>query len=263
MTRWVCLKIILVILNNMLKFLHLGKQISNPFTYHYLTDPQSKLTPTQRQWTKQMVNISVPAVSAGNVIRVVFQLISTVPSTYLAIDDITYRTGLCTSALPTPPPLGTTPPTMEPSLTLACDFEGERMCNWKNDPVTPWKIESFIGNIRDHTGRSAIGSFAYVQHTSMDSNKAFKKAFMSIIDYGVAGSGGAVCFRLWYQMKSRGYSRLNVTITAPDNTIVAMTAREYSQGEQWNQLELEVHEQELGHMSYNFSISAQVNYGKC
>ena len=259
----------------MIKFLYLGRQRANPFTYHYLTDPQSKLTPSQRQWTKQMINITIPAAIAVNsALRVVFQLISRVPSTYLAIDDITYQTGLCTTASPTPPPLSTTPPTMDPSLTLLCDFESGSTCNWKNNPSNLWVVANFASFLThpgdyipmlpkvDHTKKNNEGYYAYVQHSSMNLDKS-KKAFMSIIDYGVAGSGIAVCFRLWYYMKTTGYSRLNVTITSPGNSVVARATREYGQGEQWNQLQLEVQEHQLDHMSsYNFSISAEVNFGE-
>jgi len=209
-----------------------------------------------RFWIPVSVNIQ------SNVeFRISLQVTSTDPSTYLALDDIIYRPGLCTSAV-TVPPVITLPP-IAPGLDLGCNFDSINLCNWKNDPTLPWSINNInvqllpmMPNV-DHSKQSIYGRYAYVYHT-VGTGVPRRLASMTAIDNAIPNYKGPICVSLWYYMRTNTFAHLNITIkgTAPGNPLIVSRFNDH--GEKWNLLRFQANELSNG---YQFSLSANVING--
>ena len=187
------------------------------------------------------------------------------PNTYLAIDDVSYRLGTCSGAPPTPPAPPTQPP-IPPPLNMNCDFESHTICNWKLlTGTTFWKIGTGSSRVStilpgaDHTKQSANGYYLYVYHNGND-NVAVKQASLSIVNnVPIVGPPTPFCWTFWYYLKGNGYFGLNVTVTAPDNTLKNFITRSSSTNDKWNMLQIETPGDRPG---YTYTFSALVHYGK-
>ena len=121
--------------------------------------------------------------------RISFQVDTYSPKTYLAIDDISYRLGTCSSATPTTPPPPTQPP-IPPALSMNCDFESELIsyCNWKaNHEDNNWKMWTGPKDtklnmpIADHTKQNNLGKYLYIAHSVVD-NILMRQASLFVVN---------------------------------------------------------------------------------
>ena len=211
-------------------------------------------------WTETAINI--PAHNQS--FRFMIKMTTADAMAYVAFDDVTYRESQCLGSVTTSAPVVTA----SPKTTMNCDFENWHACNWKLDSAHPWDFgtPNTITNQggfklmprTDHTIKDGNGGFIYVLHPK-SYNVDSEQASMSLVDMAEPPKGGPVCFRLWYFMKERGYSRLNVTVVDAYNNPVNTFLREYDQGERWNLMQMETNE---GNSTYTYTISAFVQRGQ-
>jgi hypothetical protein len=207
-------------------------------------------------WTPVNVNIQ------SNIeFRISLQVTSTDPSTYLALDDIIYRPGLCNSAVTVPPV--TTLPQIGPGLDLGCNFDLANLCNWKNNPTLPWSINHINLQLLpmmpsvDHSKQSIYGRYAYVIHT-VGAPVPRMMASMTATDNAIPNYKGRICVSLWYYMRTNAFAQFKVTIKSPGPGNPLIVWRLNDHGEKWNLLRFEANEISNG---YQFNLWANVMNG--
>ena len=230
----------------------------------------SKLQTSSSKWIKTQVDITTT-----QAFRIVFQVTTDDGGTYLAIDDIKYKTGACSgTGVSTLPPI---PTTVVPIASLSCNFRGSwELCGWTS-PIstltgvnTAWKVgyaslESHPYQPKgDHTTGSSEGGYAYIYHSSTDvtyNNFKQRKAVMTVTNKQPITSGTTTpfCFTLWYFMKTSGYVELNITVSDQNKNVVKLDTRQNGQGEEWKMMQLEAPGDKTG---YVYSISALARLGK-
>lgn len=182
---------------------------------------------------------------------------ATQPSTYLAIDDIVFRSGTCSA---TPTTMTTIPlPTVIPANDLTCNFDQGTTCIWTNNQAYPFSInnpssqlQQMMPNI-DHTTQASRGRYVFVLHTDQDQVN-IKYASLSAMDNGIPNFNGNICISFWYYMRSNGINTyFNVSVS---NRVLS---RFGDHGEKWNQLRFDAYESPSGNL---ITISAAAQFGK-
>ena len=207
-------------------------------------------------WTQHKVDVH-----SEKDFRISIQVTASSAGTYLALDDIKYTAGPCNSGR-TQTTVRTTLATVEPKLSLSCDFESFTMCNWKNErnwQISTSKYISALLPVYDHTKENIFGKYVYLVHTSLD-GMSQKTAVMSAVNNQWVSGSVPFCLTLWYYMRSTsGYIRLNITIASPNGVIMNSIIVENDQGEKWKQLKIEAQGDKNG---YIYQIEAIAKLGK-
>ncbi len=222
------------------------------WNYTKKSDPNANLV------TKIWVRVDVD-LQMSQEFKISFRVKSTIPSTYIALDDISYRSGSCNQS--TTVSVTTLAPV--PPSNLDCNFDFGQLCNW-NTGSNPWSLNtvnlallSMMPTI-DHSKQSANGRYAYVIHTIQDQRDGLPQRLASMTAIDNAVNKGSICVSLWYYMRTYTLAYFNVTINGSDPLKALTISRFNDHGEKWNLLRFDANELSIGNQ---FTISALVKNG--
>jgi hypothetical protein len=222
------------------------------WTYTKQSDPNSNLV--KKNWVRVNVDLQI-----AQEFKISFRVNSTIPSTYIALDDISYRSGSCNqSATVSVPTLAPVPPS-----DLDCNFDSESFCNWITGS-NPWSLNDInlvllpMMPTIDHSKQSPNGRYVYVIHTTQDQKSGLPRRLASMTAKDNANNNGSTCVSLWYYMRTDGLAYFNVTINGSDPLKALTISRFNDRGEKWNLLRFDVNELLFGNQ---FTISALVTNG--
>lgn len=217
----------------------------------------SKFMVSNNHWIKIIVDVNY-----HKSFRFLFRLETQISSTYILIDNITYKKGSCDSQIEfTTPKTTTSFPTDQPLNNFDCDFE-KNMCNWKIDKkhsqfqMNNHEISNMYVPKFDHTKNNINGTFVYLINTNPASIIGSIYTNDQLSSYH-----GPICVKFWYYIQTESWeTNFNLTLNQNDNPIKQFHQAD-DHGKKWNLGMIQFEIEQNNNFSYQLMINAQVKLG--